>query len=164
MMRGRAPWNSLDADHKNIADNIHQSFIHKTPQPEIDICLECTDMICNGNECKRIRDCRREAYLDRKEKYKRVFPPGFKTDAKAGMRNVDLQAKYGLTKYMVEVLKKELGINTRVFEQDLEQFKKDALAGMSQNALSAKHHMSKERIRKLFKEYGIDRTKRSDSK
>lgn len=159
-MRGRAPWNSLDADHSNISDNIHQSFIHKTPQPEIDVCLECTDMICNGNECKRIRDCRHEAFMKRKEKYKRAFPPGFKEDAIAGMRNIDLQAKYGLTKYMVEVLKKELGINTRVFEQDLEQFKKDALAGMSQNALSEKHHMSKERVRKLFKEYGIERSKK----
>ena len=181
-MRGRAPWNSLDADHSSIADNIHQSFIHKTPQPEIDICLECTDMVCNGNECKRIKQCRHEAFIQRKEKYKREFPPGFKedafagvrnvdlaakykltkymVDAFAGVRNVDLAAKYKLTKYMVDILKKDLGIKPKAMSQDLEQFKKDALAGMSQNALSAKHHMSKERVRKLFKEYGIDRTKK----
>ena len=160
MMRGRAPWNSLDADHKSIADNIHQSFIHKTPQPEIEICLECTDVVCNGNECKRIKDCRHEASLKRKEKYKREFPPGFKEDAFAGVRNVDLAAKYKLTKYMVDVLKKDLGIYPKKISQDLEQFKNDALAGMSQNALSAKHHMSKERVRKLFKEYGIERGKK----
>ena len=163
LMRGRAPWNSLDADHKNVADNIHQSFIHKTPQPEIDVCLNCTDMICNGNECKRIKDCRHEAFIKRKEKYKREFPPGFKEDAFAGVRNVDLCAKYKLTKYMVDVLKKDLGIKPKALSQDLEQFKKDALSGMSKNALAAKHHMSKERVRKLFKEYGIERGKTNES-
>ena len=160
MMRGCAPWKSLDADHKSVADNIHQSFIHKTPQPEIDICLECTDMSCNGNECKGIKDCRHEAFLKRKEKYRREFPPGFKEDALAGMLIVDLSAKYHLTKYMASVLRRDLGIKPKVVSQDLDQFKEDALAGMSQNALSVKHHISKERIRKLFKEYGIDRTKK----
>ena len=162
MMRGRAPWNSLDADHKIIADNIHQSFIHKTPQPEIDICLNCTDLICNGKKKKKIRQCRHEAYVERQKKYKREFPPGFEKDARDGMRNVDLAVKYKLTKYMVDILKKDLGIYPKKFVQDLEQFKKDALAGMSINGLNRKYHMSKERIHKLFKEYGIDR-KRSES-
>lgn len=154
IVSGRAPWNTLDAC-KVTEDSKQQSFIHKTPQPEIDVCLSCKKVTCSGTECYEIKRIRDKAFEERKTKYSKEPPPGFEKDARAGMRNYELREKYGLTKYLVTRYIRQLGIVKQ--GPDMTDFEKDAREGMPIRLLGAKYHMGNVRVKKLLNEYGIER-------
>lgn len=142
----KAPWNDGDPMKER------NRRLNRTPQEEIDICLNCTSVSCDHGNCSAVRSVERQ-----QRAVVTPPPPDFVSLSLDPANTIPVLAeRYGVSQRMVSIWRRDSGLaQIREREIDVAAFERDARAGIRMRELMAIYHIGSRRAHRLYEELGI---------